>query len=882
MAGQSRRNNDYGRQNTGPYERQERRDDRDRPYPERSPYQSRSPQNPYPRRSLDYRNDRNRSGERDIPPNAPREPSHRSPSRGTPTKPGKGNMSGHGTQNTPYADAAAPRNTGIGGINPLTNLICEKVSWMQKKEEAQRRLTKLRADHARSSTKHVDFPSVMDMFQNQIKTATNELAQCNKSIKGVDEKLQSQFGHLSTNQILSSLAGQADAQHKQELTRVESIRRDSTRSEPTRRDSTHNELTRRDSTRSEPTMNEPTKSQPPENQPTASEPTKSQPTEKQVTDVEKQPVQSGTSTSELLNLQLDNKLNELKRKFDSDLQELKTQFEATGNERKRLESENQELRKSHDEMTEKLQQLEGNLDQIERKTDGGVAAVNLRVTAMCEQVNRQLDGMTTEHQPKSEHRPESKHQPESEHSVSDTQLKEAIEQQDGKIAAVYTRIGSALMDIADFKQALPSQLEELRESDLKLAGKIPDISGLNSSVSDHGKRISNQKTTLDTMMAQISSLKSLVSENPRDRIQQLFEDVSAIQKRLDEDSATTNANPMTEEKVHDILKSELANAVERLSDPNPMTEQKVRDILKPELANAVKNLPNQHTPSAESNNMTEERVRQILKPELASAMEKFSNKTASAGPNPVSEEIVREILRQGLADVNERLLKKEVAGAGSNAMTEDKVREILKPELVNAAKKLHESVNGRLTTVADGLGKFIDKERQARLETDGKVSTLADSMSSLQKARDESKSSTDDVSLFRKAVDEAKADQETWKNYTSNQIHEYGREVEGHRNSLSTINSQVEELRDELRRGYEGHQMQLVHLSSWMNTFNTRRMYNEIVAHLNAAQPTGAHLNAQLRTLSERIDGLENREDEGGVKKRKGLNGNTVVVNNSR
>ncbi|KAL6402695.1 hypothetical protein AUP68_14028 [Ilyonectria robusta] len=215
-------------------------------------------------------------------------------------------------------------------------------------------------------------------------------------------------------------------------------------------------------------------------------------------------------------------------------------------------------------------------------------------------------------------------------------------------------------------------------------------------------------------------------------------------------------------------------------------------------------------------------------------------------------------------------------------MTEDKVRKMLKPELVNAANKLQEMFTGRLTIVADGLGKFIDKERQARVETDGKVSTLANSLSSLQKAADESKSSTDDISSFRKAVDEAKADQETWNNYTSNQIHEYGREVEGHRNSLSTINSQVEELRDQLRRGYEGHQMQLMHLSSWMNTFNTRRMYNEIVAHLNAAQPTGANLNAQLRTLSERMDGLENREDEGGVKKRKALNGNAVVVNNSR
>ncbi|KAL6414087.1 hypothetical protein AUP68_00602 [Ilyonectria robusta] len=66
-----------------------------------------------------------------------------------------------------------------------------------------------------------------------------------------------------------------------------------------------------------------------------------------------------------------------------------------------------------------------------------------------------------------------------------------------------------------------------------------------------------------------------------------------------------------------------------------------------------------------------------------------------------------------------------------------------------------------------------------------------------------------------------------------------------------------------------------------MNTFNTRRMYNKIVTHINATIPTGASLSSQIRMLSDRIDTLENREDrndEGGMKKRKALNGNAVAI----
>ncbi|KAL6414088.1 hypothetical protein AUP68_00603 [Ilyonectria robusta] len=227
--------------------------------------------------------------------------------------------------------------------------------------------------------------------------------------------------------------------------------------------------------------------------------------------------------------------------------------------------------------------------------------------------------------------------------------------------------------------------------------------------SDHRKYILNQTTTLDTLTAQISSLQSLVSENPLNKIKQLLDDVSAIQKRLNKDNTSADCNPITEEKVYEMLKLELANAVEKLSDSNPMTEEKVCKILRPELADAVDKLLQQHTASTESYGMTEEKVHEILKPELASIVEKLSKKeTVSTGLNSMSEETVRETLRPEIANAVKSLLKQDTGGAGLNAMTEDKVREILKLELVSAANELQEIFGECLSVVADRLGEFLD------------------------------------------------------------------------------------------------------------------------------------------------------------------------------
>ncbi|KAH7154978.1 hypothetical protein B0J13DRAFT_214077 [Dactylonectria estremocensis] len=853
MAGQNRRPDLPRRSDISdrPYDR---REERERPYEDRSPVRRQSsPQNAYSRRNSnsrqdqgpDYRQDRresrkysrdrspdqspdrsrdrDRGRDRDMPPNAPQGPPSKSRPWPTPTKPGK--IPGRGLE-TQRTTKPGPRGTTKNAvINPLTKLVCERVSWMQKKEEAEKRLAKLRDDHARSGIRHMDFPSVTVMFQAQTKSATSDVAMCNDSIKKVDDQLQSQFGQLSTNQLLSNLAGQAHAQ-------------------------------------SDPTKGEPTKSQPP--------------------DPEKRPKNPGTSTSESLTLQLDQKLNEFKQKFDNDLQDLKGQFEATREERESLKLENTYLKKSQVETARKIEELQDKCKSLEQKSVANLTAAKIQLTAMNEQVNKEFANLTTKYQPKSQPQPEPKLPPKPEPGISDAQFTSVVRSQNDKIATLNVKLNSALSSISKFDEQLPSQVKELRESSLQMEKKIPDVSQLNSSVSDHGRRILDQKTMLDTTMAHLASLQSLVSDIPLDKLRLLLEDVPAIWKRLKEDDARTKPDIMTKERVYDMLKCELATAVQKLTDPNPMTEERVREVLRPELANAVDQLLKNNARS-EANAMTEEKVREVLKPELANVVDQLLKNTASSESNAVTEAKVRAMLKPELANAAEMLLK-DTAKSNSSAMTEDGVREISKQELTVSAKRLQETLSARLEVMATHFGGLIDQERFARVKVNEKIGNLSDRVLSLEKGADGVNSPTDSASSFRRACQMANAAQDKWNDHTAAQIYQQSKEVEGHRNTLSTLTAQTEELRDELRKGHEGHQMQIMHLSAWVNAFNTRRMYNDIVAHINATTPTGLNLTNQMRALSSRLDTLENkedREDETGVKKRKAPNGNAMLIHNN-
>ncbi|KAH7108780.1 hypothetical protein EDB81DRAFT_863424 [Dactylonectria macrodidyma] len=791
----------------------DRREERERPYEGRSPIHGRSsPHDSFPRRSSNFRRDRggsrdrtsgssrdrDRGRDRDVPSNAPLGLSNKSFSSGP--RPPWGTLSKFGN----VAGQAGPEiqettKPGLRGatkkavINPLTKLVCERVSWMQKKEAAEKRLAKLRDDHARSAVRHVDFPSVSVMFQEQTKKATSDVAMCNDSIKKVDEQLQSQFGQLSTSQVLSNLAGQKHSQP-------------------------------------DPAKGEATKSQPP--------------------DREKSPKQPATFASESLTLHLDQKINEFKRKFDSDLQDLKDQFEATRQEKESLQLENTNLKKSQNEMTREIQQLQDKFKTLEQKSVTDLATASIQLTAMNEQVNKKFADLNTKYQPMSQPQSDLKLPPKAEPGVSEAQFNDVVRSQNDKIATFSIKMNSALSSITKYDEQFSGQFEELRKSSRQIEKKILDISHLNTSVSDHARRISDQKTMLDKMVAHLSSLQSLVSEIPLDGLKPLLDDVPAIQKRLKEDDART-ADFMTKEQVYDMLKSELATAMQKLTHPKPMMEERVREVLRPELANAVEQLLKK-TASSESHVMIEEKVREMLKPELASAAE---------------------------------MLLSDTAKSHSNAMTEDKVREILKQELAVTAKRLQEMFSTRLDVMANHFGGFIDKERAARGKADEELSALSDRVSSLQKEADGVNSSMDSALSFRRACEVANVAQAKRNQHMSAQIYQQSQEVEGHRNTLSTLTTQMEELRDELRKGYEGHQMQIMHLSSWVNAFNTRRMYNDIVAHINATTPTGLNLSNQMRALSGRLDALENkegREDEGGVKKRKAPNGNAVLIHNGR
>ncbi|KAK7430561.1 hypothetical protein QQZ08_002853 [Neonectria magnoliae] len=587
---------------------------------------------------------------------------------------------------------SATRNANDTNIKLLTNLICEKVSWMQKKESAEKRLEKLRADHERSGTKHVDFPSVVEMFQSQIKTATSDLITCTKQIFTIDERLKTEFGHLSPSQILPGLAGQTGAQEKQE------------------------------SATKEPVTKAPSNS-------------------------DKQPTQSRDPASESLKSQLDNELSLFKRNVEQSIRELKAQSENASKANRRLELENEKLKASQDEMKRKFEQMEENFTKLDQTYDGDQTKVNYRIDAMHEQVKAQMAAIASETKIKTESK------------VSDAQLEKAIKEQDDKVLSVQGRLDPVLTDIKLLKTEISSQLAALEEKQASISKKVeqmPTMAEQNNALSDLKTHLSDQEFKIDFLGGKVTALQPLASDGISDKMKQVVDKVSKIQERLDLDKASANADSMTEEKV----------------------------------------------------------------------------------------------------------------------------RAIIAPALVKVEKDIWPKLHQRLDKVAEGLGGFLDKERIAREATKSQVQELADQVMA---QADRITALTDQVKSLSQAVDGVKAEHERSKEAMETQNQIRGRDDEFRNHNIASLRSQVDGMDQELKKGQEALQMQLLHLSTWMNNFNTRRLYSDIVNHITATIPNSVGISNQMRELENRLSMLESREDgdnQSGMKKRKAPNGTAVTVNN--
>ncbi|KPM37225.1 hypothetical protein AK830_g9359 [Neonectria ditissima] len=448
------------------------------------------------------------------------------------------------TRNIPKSDAAAARTDRDTDIKLLTNLICEKVSWMQKKEAADNRLEKLRADHERSGTKHVDFPSVVEMFQSQIKTATSDLVICTKQIFTIDEQLKTTFGHLSPSQILPGLAGQTRTKEKKEPTTKEPATKEPATKESVTKESATKESVTKESATKEPTTKEPTTKEPTTKEPTTKEPTTKEPTTKAPSNPDKQPTESQDAIPELSKPQLDNELSLFKRKAEQSIRELKAQTENTSKANRRLESENQRLKSSQEEMNRKFKQLEENLAKLEQKYDGGQTKVNCRIDAMHEQVKKQIAAVASE--------PRIKPEP----KVYDTDLEKAIKEHDSKILSVQGRLDPAITEIEHLKQEMSSKLTALEDKQATVSKKVddlPTITDPSQALSDFKLRLSEQESRIDSLAGEITILQPLASNGMFDKMTQVADDVSKMQERLDLDKASAKPDFITEERVHAIM-----------------------------------------------------------------------------------------------------------------------------------------------------------------------------------------------------------------------------------------------------------------------------------------------------------------------------------------
>lgn len=746
----------------------------------------------------------------------------------------------------------------------FTDLICEKAYWYQSKLQAEKRLKRLRAERDRSGFRHMEFASVDPMFQADVRNAENDVNSCVKTIESLNQRIGTSFAHVGRAQPATAQQGKSA----------------------------------------------------------------------EVDSATISPVEAGAGEE----------LQKLRDHFETELDTLKSQYE------QRLETETRALKKQLDDMLQKHLELETQQDQLERKHDGGLAAVNLRVTALDHSVNQIREDFKNASQASESPKP----------SLWKLPSKPDVEDQDAKIVPDPGQLDTALQEVKSIQsrfssnlsslEELPKALEtvqqlsekmsaldglsehlpvikQLRALPLKeLAAKLPALKKLLNKFSvieglsdklpafeqllskpTNLKELSNKLPAIEELLGKTKTFEEMLTKMP------LIEELSKKAPDLDE-----LLGKMPElEQLLELLQS-TANPLQFLRDQSPILDQILsksdmyEDVLKklPFLEELSDRLPTENSAilGRESDKVqaqleefssklrdAEERLDKLsaLRPtreedaDLTDLTNHLPTLKALAGDAPYFHEIRENVAKlqqwQAEMEAGRYLDSRRSAGEGSNAppsMGEAEVRKAVMPLLRTMDEKLVDNFQNRLHGVAEKLGGFLTEERKGRGEMEQRVKDVEDKVQGVDVR----------VSMLDKTMVEKlgtpNAVEQTVE-LMKKDVARFGEQVATQKQGLGHLDSNLAQAKHDFFSAVHTLQFQIMHLDSWASNFTSKQMYSEIVEQIASTMPTGsATVSAstldQLKTLSERVESLEERKDESAMKKRKLINGSASAVSDSR
>ncbi|KAF5653363.1 hypothetical protein F25303_2386 [Fusarium sp. NRRL 25303] len=427
---------------------------------------------------------------------------------------------------------------------------------------------------------------------------------------------------------------------------------------------------------------------------------------------------------------------------------------------------------------------------------------------------------------------------------------------------------------------IKSAVESLSQKGESLA---EDIASLRSSV----KQIQEAQGSQEARLSTLTSLKSLVKE-----VKEQQKKANVLQQSVDALQAS----------AADWSLQDFQNLKAKVQGYPPADEVQQLLVEFPSLVD-TKRLLAKYPPSSDLKRLLEELppssdVRLLLD-ECPSPAD-VKRRLEELPPSDELKQLVRDVpkLRESMSEANARSSRLPTPTSTPAFMTKEMTLQLITPKMdrledalkrrcadmiqissglvaetvdqANARTLKSEEATQALDVCVTGLRRSVDENKK---EFDAHVTTL-------RRIADENKKLDQQITELKQSVSENKVEMYDMNNDMEKRLEEESTELKSVKGMVAVMAQDVEKVRKDSRTGIDDIQFQLVQMTDWAKNFSSKQWHDSVAQQIAAYVP--AQFAGQLDSLATRVSHLETRSHnspEISSKRRKGANGNPLVVN---
>ncbi|QGI63330.1 hypothetical protein CEK27_007301 [Fusarium fujikuroi] len=434
--------------------------------------------------------------------------------------------------------------------------------------------------------------------------------------------------------------------------------------------------------------------------------------------------------------------------------------------------------------------------------------------------------------------------------------------------------------IDDVVSGIKSAVESLLQKGESLA---EDIASLRSSV----KQIQEAQGSQEARLSTLTSLKPLVKE-----VKEQQKKANVLQQSVDALQAS----------AADWSLQDFQNLKAKVQGYPPADEVQQLLVGFPSLLD-TKRLLAKYPPSGDLKRLLEEMppssdIRRLLD-ECPSPAD-VKRRLEELPPSGELKQLVKDVpkLRESMSEVNARSSRLPTPTSTPAFMTKEMTLQLITPKmdrLEDALKRrcadMIQISSGLVAETVDQANARTLKSEEATQALDVRVTGLKRSVdenkkefdahvTTLRRIADENKKLDQQITELKQSVSENKVEMYDMNNDMEKRLEEESTELKSVKGMVAVMTRDVEKVRKDSRTGIDDIQFQLVQMTDWAKNFSSKQWHDNVAQQIAAYVP--AQFAGQLDSLATRVSHLETRSHnspEISSKRRKGANGNPLVVN---